>query len=110
MASGGAWRLAPRRKVDTSKNKVGPESGAHFLFTWRIRRRWRFGVILGFMGCADLSGQDCIFRADQDTKYWISKIFLELFYDFGKTFFKNCVFLPEKDIFFGAGWRVRAAG
>ncbi len=44
----------------TSSCKVGPESGAFFLLYAPGANPSCFGVILGCMGCAHLSGQVCI--------------------------------------------------
>ena len=45
----------------TSSCKVGPESGAFFLLYAPGANPSCFGVILGCMGCAHLSGQVCSF-------------------------------------------------
>ncbi len=57
----GGWSGAWRHRAATSSCKVGPDgSGTHFLLYALGANPSCFGVILGFMGCAHLSGQDCM--------------------------------------------------
>ncbi len=57
--SDSAWRLAPQSRAATSKNKVGPCLAHIFLLYVSGANPSCFGVIFGFMGCADFSGQNC---------------------------------------------------
>ncbi len=51
--------ICDRRGAGTSSCKVGPDSGAHFLLYVSGANPSCFGLLLGFIGCAHLSGQDC---------------------------------------------------
>ena len=61
--------ICGRPGAGTSSCKVGPESGAHFLLYAPGANPSCFGVILGFMGCAHLSGQDCTLARKAEPKW-----------------------------------------